>query len=164
MSDDEVHEYFMGIAVQQALLAKQKGEVPVGAVVVKHNEIIGQGHNQCITQHDPSLHAEMVAIRQASLTLSNYRLPDTTLYVTLEPCAMCAGLIIHSRIKTLVFATSDSKTGAAGSVINVLEHDKFNHNVELKQGYLGKECSHMLSSFFKERRAQKKLQKRKQND
>ena len=134
--------------------------MPVGAIVVLDDEIIGVGHNQVISEHDPSLHAEVVAIRQAAKYVANYRLVEATLYVTLEPCSMCAGLMVHSRIKHVVFGAKDPKTGAAGSVMNVLQHVSLNHTVQLTAGILTEQCSQKLSAFFKRRRAEiKRLKK-----
>lgn len=155
------HEYFMEMAIEQAMIAQSIGEVPVGAVVVdKNSNVIGKGYNQCISKHDPSLHAEMVAVRGACQTVNNYRLVDVTLYVTLEPCAMCAGLLVHSRIKTLVFGAKDLKTGAAGSVCNLVQHPALNHSIGVINGVLENECSSMLSDFFVRRREEKKQLKK----
>ena len=142
--------------MQRALVLAQQasaeGEVPVGAVVVKDGEVIGEGFNQPITHHDPSAHAEMIAIRAAGQHLKNYRLPDTTLYVTLEPCPMCAGLMIHSRIERLVFGAYDPKTGAAGSMFSHVQDERHNHTIEVEGGVLKEECSQLLKDFFKARR------------
>ena len=161
--DMTTHIFFMQKALEQAHIAQSIGEVPVGAVLVCNNEIIGYGHNQCITKNDPSLHAEMVAIRHAAEALQNYRLLDTTMYVTLEPCAMCAGLMVHARVKKVIFGTKDSKTGAAGSVIDLLQHEYVNHKVEVLSGVLQEECSRCLSDFFAQRRKQIKLKKQAKN-
>lgn len=145
--------YWMQKAYEQALLARDSGEVPVGAVVIsKEGVLIGQGHNTIEHSQDPSQHAEVNAIREASATIQNYRLIDTTLYVTLEPCAMCAGLIVHARIKRLVFATRDFKSGAAGSVFNLLQGAPLNHRVLIDEGYMQKECAQLLSDFFLDKR------------
>ena len=154
------HEHFMALAIEQAKIAESIDEVPVGAVLVLDNKVIGRGYNQQITQTDPSLHAEVIAIREAAKAISNYRLLNTTLYVTLEPCAMCAGLIVHSRIAHVVFATKDYKTGACGSIANIVEHDKLNHKAIVTSGICQQECSAMLSSFFSAKRAKKKAAKR----
>lgn len=148
-------------ALQLANNAQQQGEIPVGAVLVKDNKIVGEGWNQSINLHDPSAHAEMMAIREAGRNLQNYRLVDCSLYVTLEPCPMCAGLLIHSRIQRLVFGATDFKTGAAGSLIDLLNDQRMNHQVEVSCGVLAKECGDKLSTFFKQRREQKKLLKNK---
>lgn len=149
--------------MQHAILlagkAEQQGEVPVGAVVVKDNRIIGEGWNQMISSHDPSAHAEMLAVRQAAQFVGNYRLIDCTLYVTLEPCSMCAGMLVHSRIKRLVFGALDQKTGAAGSVMNLLQHPLLNHQTDVTGGVLAQQCAEQLSAFFQRRRAEKKAQK-----
>lgn len=150
--------------MQRALVladyAEQAGEIPVGAVLVDENgEIIGEGWNQSITHHDPTAHAEIQAIRMAANTINNYRLLNTTLYVTLEPCTMCAGAILHSRITRLVFGASDYKTGAIGSRFHFFEDYRMNHYVQIQGGLLREQCSTKLSAFFKQRRLAKKLQK-----
>lgn len=146
---------YMQQALALAQLAAQAGEVPVGAIVVKNGEIIGRGSNTPIGLHDPTAHAEIVAMRQAAQQLGNYRLVDCTLYVTLEPCAMCSGAIQHARIARLVFGASDPKTGACGSVVNLMHEPKLNHHTEVVSGVLAAECGAILSDFFKQRRAQK---------
>jgi tRNA(adenine34) deaminase len=155
----EKDEYWMRYALTLAEKAQQQGEIPVGAVLVKDNQIIGEGWNQPISLHDPSAHAEMMALRDAGKRMQNYRLVDSCLYVTLEPCTMCAGLLIHSRIRRLVFAAPDYKTGAVGSLYDLLSDPRMNHQVEVKGGILAQECSDKLSAFFKLRREQKKLSK-----
>ncbi len=145
-------EHFMQRALQLAEKAQAQGEVPVGAVLVKDQKIIGEGWNQPITLHDPSAHAEMLAIRAAGQQMNNYRLPDTTLYVTLEPCPMCAGLMIHSRIKRVVFGAYDPKTGAAGSQFSLLQDEKHNHHTEVQGGVLQEACADILKNFFRQRR------------
>ncbi len=140
-------------AIALACRAKEQGEVPVGAVVVRDDEVIGEGWNSPISEHDPSAHAEIEALRDAGQRVGNYRLPDATLYVTLEPCVMCAGAIIHARIKRLVFGAYDPKGGAAGSVFDLLPSDaRFNHRVASKGGVLQQVCAEQLKSFFKMRR------------
>jgi tRNA(adenine34) deaminase len=145
----------MQIALDLASQAAQNGEVPVGAIVVKDGAIIGRGANAPIGLHDPSAHAEIIAMRQAAQFLGNYRLVDCTLYVTLEPCAMCSGAMQHARIAKLVFGASDAKTGACGSVINLMNEPKLNHHCEVIGGVLAEECGAVLSAFFKQRRLQK---------
>jgi tRNA(adenine34) deaminase len=152
------HQHFMQIAIALAQEAGAEGEVPVGAVVVKHGLIIGRGYNAPIKQHDPSAHAEIRALRDAANNLGNYRLIDCTLYVTLEPCAMCAGAIQHARIVQLVYGASDPKTGACGSVIDLMAEDKLNHHTQVTGGILAKECGALLTAFFKERRTKKVAQ------
>jgi tRNA(adenine34) deaminase len=152
--------HFMQQAYALAQQAGELNEIPVGAVLVANGEIIGQGYNQSIMLSDASAHAEMIAVRQAGKKLANYRLLDTTLYVTLEPCPMCAGLLVHSRIKRLVYAAKDAKTGAAGSVFNLLANDKLNHQVSITCGVMESACSELLSNFFKRRRAEKKALKK----
>ncbi|WP_124950045.1 tRNA adenosine(34) deaminase TadA [Sulfuriferula thiophila] len=153
MADDE---FFMREALALAQQAWDMGEVPVGAVVVHEGKIIGRGANAPISRHDPSAHAEMLALRDAAQYLSNYRLPQVSLYVTLEPCTMCAGVIMHARVSRLVFGASDAKTGAAGSVLNLFDEPRLNHHTEIQGGVLAAECGAMLSAFFAERRAQLK--------
>lgn len=150
----------MAEALKRADIAKEKGEIPVGAIIVRDNQIIAEGYNLSITQNDPSAHAEMMAIRAAGKVLENYRMLDCTLYVTLEPCPMCAGLLVHSRIKRLVYGASDAKTGSAGSIMDLTRHDKLNHQVEVTAGILAELCSNKLSEFFKMRRAQIKAAKK----
>jgi tRNA(adenine34) deaminase len=152
---------FMQRAYKLAQQAESFNEIPVGAVVVANGKIIGEGFNQSIMLNDPSAHAEMTAIRQAGETLKNYRLLDCTLYVTLEPCPMCAGLLVHSRIKRLVFAAKDNKTGAAGSLIDLVKHPDLNHQIEVEQGLLSEQCSALISAFFKRRRLEKKEEKKR---
>jgi tRNA(adenine34) deaminase len=154
-------QVFMQRAFELAQQAEAIDEIPVGAVVVANNKIISEGYNKSITLNDPSAHAEMVAIRHAGLALQNYRLLDCTLYVTLEPCPMCAGLLVHSRIKRVVYATTDLKTGAAGSAFNLLCDEKHNHQIQLSSGVMAEECSQLLSTFFKRRRTEKKVLKQK---
>ena len=153
------HEYWMRHALTLAQRAWDEGEVPVGAVLVHNNQVIGEGWNRPIGRHDPTAHAEIMALRQGGLVLQNYRLLDTTLYVTLEPCVMCSGAMVHSRIGTLVFGARDEKTGAAGSLMDVLGHPGMNHQEKTIGGVLAPECSGLLSDFFRMRRQQKKQQK-----
>ena len=142
--------FWMQKAYDQALLAQLEGEVPIGAVLVsKDNKLLGIGRNTLQNSHDPSDHAEIIAIRQAAQGLQNHRLLDTTLYVTLEPCVMCAGLMVNARIKRLVFAARDFKAGAAGSVFNILQGYPLNHKVLIDEGIMQQECAAVLSDFFK---------------
>jgi len=143
---------FMARARELALEAWAAGEVPVGAVIVKDGVIVGEGWNRPISTSDPSAHAEMVAMRAAAQSLSNYRLLDTTLYVTLEPCAMCAGAMVHARVKRLVYAATDPRAGAAGSVFNIVQHSALNHRLEITAGVMAEECGSMLREFFAARR------------
>ena len=143
---------FMREALLLARRAWDAGEVPVGAVVVKGGVIIGRGYNQPIASNDPTTHAEIVAIRDAAQHLKNYRLVDCELYVTLEPCAMCVGAMLHARLKRVVFGTSDPKTGVCGSVINLPAEEKLNHHATFEGGVLSEECGAMLKAFFKSRR------------
>ncbi len=154
-------EDWMHHALKLAHKAAQQGEVPVGAVLVKNNQLIAEGWNQPILQHDATAHAEIIAIRTASRTLNNYRLPDTTLYITLEPCSMCAGAIIHARISRVVFGASEPRAGAAGSVLNLLQNTHFNHQTELTAGVLSTECGQILKDFFSLRRKLAKQNKMK---
>jgi tRNA(adenine34) deaminase len=143
---------FMRRALELARHAAEAGEVPVGAVVVQNGEVIGEGWNQPIVSHDPTAHAEIVAMREAARYLENYRLNDCTLYVTLEPCAMCAGAMIHARVNRAVFGAIDPKSGAAGSVFDLLGTDRLNHRVVVAGGVLAEECGDLLRKFFQERR------------
>lgn len=143
---------FMSRAMELAHEAEKTGEVPVGAVIVKDGAIIAEGWNRPISTHDPSAHAEMIAMRSAAQVLQNYRLLDTTLYVTLEPCAMCAGAMVHARVKRLIYAATDPRAGAAGSVFNITQHAALNHRVAVEQGLLRDECSALLRGFFLSRR------------
>lgn len=142
-------------AIAEAINAEANGEVPVGAVVVHENKIIGRGQNRVLRDSDPTAHAEIVALREAGLALKNYRLEDCTLYATLEPCAMCAGAILHARLSRLVYAAPDPKAGACGSVLSVLNHPQLNHKLELLPGLLADECSALLTNFFRKRRLEK---------
>ena len=150
---------FMQAALDEARAAQACGEVPIGAVVVLNGEIIGRGHNRRETFDDPTAHAEMLAIRQAAQTIGHWRLLETTLYVTLEPCVMCMGAIILARIPRLVYACRDPRAGAAGSLYDFSRDERFNHRVTVEEGVLGEECSELLSGFFRELRAGKKMQK-----
>lgn len=143
---------FMRLALAEAQRAAELGEVPVGAVLVQNGQVIGRGFNQPISSHDPSAHAEMVAIRQAATAAQNYRLPDSTLYVTLEPCTMCAGLLVHSRIGRLVYGAQEPKSGAVLSRSQVLEQPWMNHRMLVEGGVLAQEAGEMLTRFFRERR------------
>jgi tRNA(Arg) A34 adenosine deaminase TadA len=142
-------------AIAEAQSAEANGEVPVGAVVVHNNQIIGRGQNRVLRDSDPTAHAEIVALREAGLHLRNYRLEDCTLYATLEPCAMCAGAILHARLSRLVYAAPDPKAGACGSVLSVLNHPALNHKLELLPGLLADECGALLTNFFRKRRLEK---------
>jgi tRNA(adenine34) deaminase len=144
---------FMQLALEQAQQAWDLGEVPVGAVVVKDGEVIAVGCNQPIGKHDPTAHAEIVALRAAAEKLGNYRLPGCELYVTLEPCVMCSGAMMHARLARVVFGASDPKTGACGSVVNLFEQEQLNHHTEIVGGVLAEECGAMLKNFFAARRA-----------
>ena len=144
---------FMGLALDLAREAGAAGEVPVGALVVLEGEIVGRGFNQPICRSDPTAHAEIMALRDAAARLGNYRLPGCSLYVTLEPCAMCAGAIMHARIARVVFGARDPKTGVAGSVIDLFREERLNHHAEIIGGVLEAECGGMLSAFFAARRS-----------
>ena len=148
----ELDHQFMQQALDQAKLAAAAGEVPVGAVLVRDGQVISTGFNRPISNSDPSAHAEMMALRAAALDESNYRLPGTTLYVTLEPCTMCAGAMLHARVDRVVFGATDPKTGAAGSVLNVFSEKQINHQTQVEGGIMGEECGQVLRDFFKERR------------
>ncbi|WP_420000857.1 tRNA adenosine(34) deaminase TadA [Actinobacillus pleuropneumoniae] len=158
ISEQDIH--FMRYALELADRAEAIGEIPIGAVLVdQEGNIIGEGWNQVIQLSDPSAHAEMLAIRQAGKVQRNYRLLDCTLYVTLEPCTMCAGAILHSRLRRLVFGASDYKTGAIGSRFHLFEDYKMNHFLEIRGGVLAEECSQKISRFFQRRRQEQKRQK-----
>ena len=150
---------FMQAAVDEALLARARGEVPIGAVVVLGGEIIGRGHNLRETGDDPTAHAEMQAIREAAAAIGHWRLLETTLYVTLEPCVMCMGAMILARIPRLVFACRDPRAGASGSIYDFSQDERFNHRVAVTEGVLGEECSQLLSGFFRQLRSERKAAK-----
>jgi tRNA(adenine34) deaminase len=144
---------FLHACIAEARAAEHDGEVPIGALITLNGEIVARGQNRVLRDHDPTAHAEIVALRAAARALANYRLPEgCTLYVTLEPCAMCAGAIIHARIARLVYAASDPKAGACGSVLGVLNHPQLNHKVEVTSGLLADECGALLTAFFRARR------------
>lgn len=144
----------MRLAIQQAFAAQAQGEVPVGAIVLdSRGDILGTGFNRTIQDHDPTGHAEIVALRSAALKMSNYRLPGASLYVTLEPCAMCMGAIMHARLSRVIFAAADPKTGACGSVINLPQVSRLNHHAEVVGGVLAQECGDLLRDFFRQRRS-----------
>jgi tRNA(adenine34) deaminase len=145
----------MELALEQARLAAEAGEVPVGALVIKDGEIVGQGHNRNLLESDPTAHAEIVALRQAAARLGNHRLGGCVMFSTMEPCAMCAGAMIHARLDRLVYGASDPKAGAAGSVLQVLNHPSLNHRMEITPGVLAGRCSEMLQEFFRKKRALK---------
>jgi tRNA(adenine34) deaminase len=145
----DIHAQFMQVALDLAKQAAINGEVPVGAIVVKNGEVIGRGSNAPISLSDPSAHAEIQALRDAARTINNYRLTDCTLYVTLEPCVMCTGAIQHARIAKLIYGASDPKTGACGSVVNLMAENKLNHHTKVLGGVLAEECGKLLSAFFK---------------
>lgn len=163
LSFSEQDKYFMHYALQLADQAEKLGEIPVGAVIVnQHGEIIGEGFNFTISSNDPTAHAEIQAIRMAAEKVQNYRLTDCTLYVTLEPCPMCAGAILHSRLTRLVFGAMDYKTGAIGSRYHLFEDYKMNHFIDIRGGILMDECRYKISNFFSQRRAEKKRLKAEQ--
>ena len=150
---------FMQHALALARAGAVANEVPVGAVVVCAGEIVGEGYNQPISRHDPTAHAEIVALRDAALRLGNYRLPDCTLYVTVEPCAMCAGAIQHARIARVVYGASEPKTGACGSVVDLFAEARLNHHAEVEGGLMAEESAALISAFFQRRRAESKAQR-----
>jgi tRNA(adenine34) deaminase len=143
---------FMSRALELAREAERAGEVPVGAVIVKDGVIVGEGWNRPISSNDPTAHAEIVALRDAAQKLQTYRLLDTTLYVTLEPCPMCAGAMVHARVKRLVYAATDPRAGAAGTIFNIVQHASLNHRLECEAGLMSEECGAMLRAFFQGRR------------
>ena len=148
----ELDHQFMQQALDQAKLAALAGEVPVGAVMVRDGKVIAKAFNQPIGQHDPSAHAEMLTLRAAAHDESNYRLPGTTLYVTLEPCSMCVGAILHARVDRVVYGAIDPKTGAAGSVLDIFSLKQINHQTQVEGGVMSQECGQVLREFFRERR------------
>jgi tRNA(adenine34) deaminase len=150
---------FMQLALRQAQAAATAGEVPVGAVVVRAGQVIASAHNAPLSSHDPTAHAEVNAMRAAAQVLGNYRLDDCTLYVTLEPCAMCSGAALHARFKRVVFGATEPKTGAAGSVLNLFAHAQINHQTLVTSGVLADDCAQVLQAFFEQRRAQQQLNK-----
>ena len=145
---------WMELALEQARQAAALEEVPVGALVIKDGEIVGQGHNRNLLDNDPTAHAEVVALRQAAARLGNHRLSGCTVYATIEPCPMCAGALIHARVSRLVYGASDPKAGAAGSVLQVLNHPSLNHKMEVASGVLASKCSELLQEFFRRKRQQ----------
>ena len=149
---DKTHEYYMQFAIEQAKLAEKMEEVPVGAVLVQDNQLIASAHNQPISNNDPTAHAEIQLLRAAGKQLNNYRFPDTTLYVTLEPCTMCLGAMIHARVSRIVFGAYDQKTGVCGSCQDLSTSKCFNHSIETEGGILADECKQLLQKFFKKRR------------
>lgn len=157
LSDDE---HVMRLALEQAQLAYAIGEVPVGAVLIDgEGRLVGQGYNRSIVDHDPSQHAEMMALRAACKAVGNYRLPGYSLFVTLEPCLMCLGALLHARLERVVFGASDPKTGVCGSLLSLHEHTRLNHQTVVSGGVLESECADLLRQFFRERRAQHHLLK-----
>ena len=152
MTQAELDQQYMRMAIEQAQLAAQSGEVPVGAVLVRDGQIISRAFNKPIANHDPSAHAEMLALREAALNEENYRIPGSTLYVTLEPCAMCSGAMLHARVGRVVYGASDPKTGAAGSVLNLFSLKQINHQTSVEGGIMSEECGQLLRDFFKGRR------------
>ena len=156
--------HFMQQALDLARQAALHNEVPVGALVVLSGEVVGLGFNQPIGRHDPTAHAEVMALRDAAARLGNYRLPGCTLYVTVEPCAMCAGAIQHARIARVVYGTAEPKTGACGSVVDLFAEDRLNHHAEVEGGLLAEECAELVSSFFQRRRQEARLAKEARAD
>jgi tRNA(adenine34) deaminase len=149
---DEPDEILMRAALEEARTAAEAGEIPIGAVAVIGDGIVARAQNRILRDVDPTAHAEMVALRAAARAIGNYRLVDCELYVTLEPCAMCAGAMIHARLRRLVYGAADPKAGAAGSVLEVLNHPRLNHQMAVTAGVLAEECGEMLRGFFRERR------------
>ena len=150
--DSPIDEKWMALAIEQAKLAEKIDEVPVGAVLVQDDRLIAEAHNQPISNHDPTAHAEIQLLRKAGKNLNNYRLPNTTLYVTLEPCTMCLGAMIHARVSRIVFGAYDQKTGVCGSCQDLSTSECFNHSIETEGGVLADECKQLLQKFFKKRR------------
>jgi tRNA(adenine34) deaminase len=152
MTQAELDQQYMRIAIEQAQLAAQSGEVPVGAVLVRDGQVISKAFNKPIANHDPSAHAEILALREAALAEENYRIPGTTLYVTLEPCAMCSGAMLHARVSRVVYGAPDPKTGTAGSVLDLFDSKQINHQTRVEGGVMSEECGQLLREFFKGRR------------
>jgi len=152
MTQAELDQQYMRIAIEQAQLAAQSGEVPVGAVLVRDGQVISKAFNKPIANQDPSAHAEILALREAALSEENYRIPGTTLYVTLEPCAMCSGAMLHARVSRVVYGAPDPKTGAAGSVLDLFASKQINHQTSVEGGVMSEECGQLLREFFKGRR------------
>ena len=159
MNQADIDAHWMRKALQLARKAEKRGEVPVGAVVVRDGILIGEGFNCPIGSADPGAHAEMVALREAGRVLENYRLSGTELYVTLEPCPMCAGAIVHGRVKRVIYGTPDPRSGAAGSVMDILRTDTLNHRCEVTAGILQRECADMIAGFFKAKRKNQLMEK-----
>ena len=148
----EMDQLFMDMAIAEAFKAEEAGEVPVGAVVVLDGSIIGRGFNRPISSHDPTAHAEILALREAAAAIGNYRLPDSTVYVTMEPCAMCAGAMVHARVARLVFGALDPKAGAAGSLFLIPADARLNHQIDIVPGVRADKCAELLRNFFDRRR------------
>lgn len=165
LDQHQIDEKWMLYALALADKAELENEIPVGAVLVKDDKVIAEGWNLSIVNHDACAHAEIMAIRNAGKVVENYRLIDCTLYVTLEPCPMCAGALVHARIKRLVYGAGDYKTGAAGSVFDLVRSEKLNHQIEVTSGIYAEDCANKISDFFKRRRKEKKaLKKEREND
>lgn len=158
MQTPEDDERFMREALALAQAARDAGEVPVGAVVVRDGAVVGRGHNRPIGSHDPTAHAEIAALRDAGAATGNYRLDGCTLYVSLEPCSMCAGAMLHARLARVVWGAKDPKTGAAGSVLDLFGHPQINHHTQSQGGVLADECGALLSDFFAQRRREARMQ------
>ena len=150
--DNEAHLYWMARALDLARTAAEHGEVPVGAVLVRNGRVLGEGSNQPVSRHDPTAHAEIVALRDAARREANYRLPDSTLYVTIEPCTMCVGAIIHARVATVVFGSREPRYGAVVSAQRLLDSDRYNHHPAVLEGVLADECGDLMRGFFRARR------------
>ncbi len=164
MDTRDEDEAYMRLAMEQARLARAEGEVPVGAVVVRDGEVIGRGYNRPIGGHDPTAHAEVMALRDAARRVGNYRLTGCALYVTIEPCAMCTGAIFHARVARVVFGAADAKTGVAGSVLDLYAEPRLNHHAEVTGGVLAAECAGLVSAFFADKRRLEKAGKLEDRD
>ena len=156
ISEPQTDQRYMRMAIDQAMIAEEDGDVPIGCVVVYKNRVIGKGYNQREKLQDPTAHAEMIALTAASEFIGSWRLHDCTMYVTLEPCSMCAGALVLARIDKLVYGCDDPKTGAVKSLYNIVQDDRLNHHIEVSSGVLAEECSKMLSDFFAGRREKKR--------
>lgn len=151
--DNKQDEHYMRAAIEAAKIAEENGDVPIGAVIVYENQIIGRGYNQREQLKDPTAHAEIIALTQAAAFLESWRLGGCTIYVTLEPCTMCAGALVLGRLDRLVYGCDDSKTGACGSLYNIVQDERLNHRLEVTSGMLADECSKLLEGFFRRRRS-----------
>ena len=155
MQPTKIDIFFLKEALKEARAARKKGEVPVGAVLVLKNKVIGRGHNKSITHNDPTAHAEIIALRAASTKISNYRLNGSKIYVTVEPCPMCAGALVWARVSEIIFGAHDKKAGACGSLFNIANNKKLNHRIKITGGVLEKDCRSLIQKFFRKKRSER---------